>query len=167
MPLSLHHQSDSHQAPLTLSISVTSKAASVEGEKWSHVDVGTEDDTCGGKDVAAGIPMYSDESECMQPYAQVLHLSTSLLTTSSTSISKNTWLADTGANAHVVNDMRWFTDFVPMNMNIGTANDATSMRIRGGGTVAIQLVDLEGDICEVTLSDVAYAPDARCNLLSR
>ena len=88
------------------------------------------------------------------------------LATSSSTIQRDTWLADTGANAHIVNDRKWFQDFIPLDWTIGTANDASSMHIRGGGTVNVVFKTSQGDDCEFSLSEVAYAPDARCNLLS-
>lgn len=88
------------------------------------------------------------------------------LTSTTSDIRKDTWLADTGANSHIVNDIKWFQDFTPLDMTIGTADGTTSMTIKGGGTVSLTILDSNGDECEVTLTEVAYAPEARCNLLS-
>lgn len=57
-----------------------------------------------------------------------------------TSCTSDTWLADTGVNMHIVNDMKWFKKgtfrlFKDCSINISTADGSTTLEVRGGGTV--------------------------------
>ncbi|KAJ5109551.1 hypothetical protein N7532_002196 [Penicillium argentinense] len=80
----------------------------------------------------------------------------------------DTWLADTGANMHIVNDIKWFKDntFRSFNSNISTADGSTTLEIKGGGVVQLILKSPDGFPVKVSLSEVAYAPQGKCNLFS-
>jgi hypothetical protein len=80
------------------------------------------------------------------------------------SVDRTTWLVDTGANGHVVNDLKWFVDFTPIRSSIGTAN--TGLDILGVGTICFTTTTSSGEDSVFTLSETVYAPDARCNLIS-
>lgn len=98
---------------------------------------------------------------------QNLHLTSAFLATVSPNTAKHAWLSDSGANGHLVNDKKWFAvdAFFDIDMTIGTAG-SESLHIAGGGKVNILSKNSDGQISEITLTDVAYAPKARCNLLS-
>ena len=88
-----------------------------------------------------------------------------------TSCTPDTWLADTGANMHIVNDTKWFKkdSFRPFNncsIDISTADGSTSLEVKGGGTVQVILTNPDGSPVTVSLSEVAYAPQGKCNLFS-
>ncbi|KAI3129614.1 hypothetical protein CBS147330_5244 [Penicillium roqueforti] len=80
----------------------------------------------------------------------------------------DTWLADTGANMHIVNDMKWFKKdtFRTSNLKISTADGSTSLEIEGMGVVNLLLKCPDGVPVKVSLSEVAYAPRGKCNLFS-
>ena len=80
--------------------------------------------------------------------------------------SSDTWLVDSGANMHITNDMKWYKSFTPVDITINTADGASRLQIKGGGTVQFCMLTPDGATVEVTLSEVAYAPSGRCNLLS-
>lgn len=80
-------------------------------------------------------------------------------------INKDTWIIDSGANIHIANNRKWFTDYYSLVSDINTADSDGALRIEGGGEAAILLRDANGPI-DLTLSDVAHAPSSRCNLLS-
>ncbi|KAK4067059.1 hypothetical protein Purlil1_13929 [Purpureocillium lilacinum] len=87
------------------------------------------------------------------------------------SCTPDTWLADTGANMHIVNDPKWFKKetFRPFNdwsIDISTADGSTTLEVKGGGTVQMVLKSPDGFPVTVSLSDVAYAPQGKCNLFS-
>lgn len=87
------------------------------------------------------------------------------------SCTPDTWLADTGANMHIVNDIKWFEKdtFRPFNdcsVDISTADGSTSLQVKGGGKVRIILKDPDGIPVTASLSEVAYAPQGKCNLFS-
>ena len=50
-------------------------------------------------------------------------------------------------------------------MTASTADSSLSLKIEGGGSVNLQL-PYDGSITTLTLTDVAYAPGAHCNLVS-
>jgi hypothetical protein len=78
------------------------------------------------------------------------------------------WLADTGANMHIVNDMKWFKKdtFRPFDLRISTADGSTTLKIKGTGVVQLILKGPDGFPIKVSLSEVAYAPQGKCNLFS-
>ena len=80
--------------------------------------------------------------------------------------SSDIWLADSAANMYIVNDKKWFTKFHPFDLNINTADKTAALEIKGGGTVEIRVKTLDGDFIKWQLSEVAYTPKGRCNLLS-
>jgi len=72
---------------------------------------------------------------------------------------------------HIVNDIKWFKKetFRPFNdysIDISTANGSTTLEIKGGGVVQVVLKNPEGFPAKVSLSEVAYAPQGKCNLFS-
>lgn len=88
-----------------------------------------------------------------------------------TSCTSDTWLADTGANMHIVNDIKWFErgtfrQFANCPVDISTADGSATLEIKGGGKVRVILKNIDGVPATVTLSEVAYAPQGRCNLFS-
>lgn len=87
------------------------------------------------------------------------------------SCTPDTWLADTGANMHIVNDIKWFKKdtFRPFNdcsIDISTADGSTTLEVKGGGVAQVILKSPDGFPVTVSLSEVAYAPQGKCNLFS-
>lgn len=75
------------------------------------------------------------------------------------------WIVDLGANVCIANDKAWFSEFQKMTYTVGTANNG-GLHIKGAGTVLLKLTT-DGDTpVELELRNVAYAQDARCNILS-
>ncbi|KAK8219741.1 hypothetical protein M8818_000715 [Zalaria obscura] len=75
------------------------------------------------------------------------------------------WLADSGSNMHIANNKKWFTDFYTLQTTIGIADKSISLQILGGGIAEIPLQSPNGDLIILSLLDVAYALEGRCNLL--
>jgi hypothetical protein len=71
----------------------------------------------------------------------------------------DTWLADNGANLHIVSDIKWFKDttFRSLNSNISTADGSTTIEIKGGGVVQLIPKSPDGFPVNVSLSEAAYA----------
>ena len=80
--------------------------------------------------------------------------------------SCDSWLADTAANMHIVNDLKWFTDFHAFDVDINTADKSAVLQVQGGGKVEVLLLNDQQQPIKLRLSNVAYAPRGRCNLLS-
>ena len=59
-----------------------------------------------------------------------------------------------------------FSSFHPLDVNVNTADGSTSLKIQGGGTVDLDLLQFTSEKTRLSLSEVAYAPNGRCNLLS-
>ncbi|SMY19984.1 unnamed protein product [Zymoseptoria tritici ST99CH_1A5] len=89
-----------------------------------------------------------------------------LHTDTRSSVFRDAWILDSGANLYVANDPKWFIDLRNFEMTVRTADDSQALRILGGGTVLLNTIDGEGNNFELQLSNVAYAPNSRCNLLS-
>ncbi|KFZ24291.1 hypothetical protein V502_01231 [Pseudogymnoascus sp. VKM F-4520 (FW-2644)] len=88
-----------------------------------------------------------------------------------TSCTPDTWLADTGANMHIVNDIKWFKEetfrsFNDCSIDISTADSSATLEVKGGGVVQVVLKTPDGFPVTVSLSEVAYAPQGKCNLFS-
>ena len=87
------------------------------------------------------------------------------------SCTPDTWLADTGANMHIVNDIKWFKKetfrpFKECSVDISTADGSTTLQVKGGGAVQVIMRNPDGSSRNVSLSEVAYAPQGKCNLFS-
>ncbi|KAF9695884.1 hypothetical protein EKO04_006260 [Ascochyta lentis] len=77
------------------------------------------------------------------------------------------WIMDSGASMHLCNNKKWFTEFADLpTKTVQVANTKANLDITGGGTVTLDVQTKEGKWNQVTLSNVLYAPDAMCNLLS-
>ena len=83
-----------------------------------------------------------------------------------TSDGLSSWIMDSGATLCIVKDRSLFTDFRSISYNVGTANDPNALRIEGGGKILIHLINENNDVIPLSLSNVAYAPSARFNILS-
>lgn len=84
-----------------------------------------------------------------------------------TTLSRDEWLLDSGANTYVCNDRAWFQVIHEVDtVRVGTADNSAALEIRGGGTIVLNMLDADGDTFPLTLTKVAFAPSARTNLLS-
>ena len=80
--------------------------------------------------------------------------------------SIDTWLAESAANMHIVNDKKWVTTFRPLKCDISTADNASILVVQGGNSVKLTTELPEGSFNNLIPKYVAYAPRGRCNLLS-
>lgn len=90
-----------------------------------------------------------------------------MLTNGNSSVKRDDWILDGGANTHVVNDTRWFKEFHKFKLSVATADDGNTLEIQGGGSAELHLTSPDGDDIVLELSRVAYAPNVRCNILSQ
>lgn len=81
-------------------------------------------------------------------------------------VDRSTVLLDSGANGHIFNDRRFFTKFASLSYDISTAGGASSLHVEGGGDVSLDFEGDDGSFFTFILSEVAYCPDAYCNLVS-
>ena len=89
-----------------------------------------------------------------------------LMNTKLPTLTRDSQLADSAAFIHVVNRKTLFNTFKPLQMKIGTAEDGQVMQVLGGGDVPITLINKQGGTTTLTLPNVVYVPNSRCNLLS-
>lgn len=80
--------------------------------------------------------------------------------------SNDVWLLNSGASVHVVNDRSLFIEYKDAKSSVGTCQDGTALEIIGRGIVQIEVVSTTDVVTVLQLNNVAYAPKARCNLLS-
>ena len=74
------------------------------------------------------------------------------------------WRVGSSDNVCVVNDVHWFKNFHPLSHSAKLITG--DMQILGGGDVVLPMCDARGNVALVELQNVAYAPDARNNILS-
>lgn len=89
-----------------------------------------------------------------------------LVATSGTQVSRSNILLDSGANGHIFNDKKVFVNFVPTSFDISTAGGVSSLNVQGGGDVHLDFRGPDDSVFSLVLSDVAYCPEAYCNLVS-
>lgn len=89
-----------------------------------------------------------------------------IMTVHDRQVKSSIWIVDSGANICIVNDKSLFTDFRTLSYKIGTADDDNGIQVVGGGNVTITLCVDGEETADLNLSTVAYAPNARCNILS-
>ncbi|KAK4546904.1 hypothetical protein LTR36_001636 [Oleoguttula mirabilis] len=75
-------------------------------------------------------------------------------------------IKQSGANICIVNDKKWFKEFRALDFTIGTADEDVQIRVEGGGTIELPLCVDGEETVDLVLTTVAYAPNARCNILS-
>ena len=80
--------------------------------------------------------------------------------------NRDDWIADSGSNTHLANNLKWFSSVHAIQMDLGTVSSQASLDIVGGGCVSLHLKNSNGDVSELELSDVAFAPNSRLNILS-
>ena len=73
---------------------------------------------------------------------------------------------DSRANGHVFKDKYLFSDFTPFTYAINTTNGSSSLAVKGGGLVSLQLLNKEDKPTELVLTDMAYSPNTFYNLIS-
>lgn len=90
----------------------------------------------------------------------------SMMVLEGVNLEGNAWIADSGASISLTNNKAWFDKFRPFSFPMGTAAGDENLLIEGGGTVTLQLDIGDGEPVALELRNVAYAPTARCNILS-
>jgi len=83
-----------------------------------------------------------------------------------TKLDADSWLVDSGANMHIANNKKWFSNLTRFEIKIETVEKSTAIHVVGGGTCRIPVIGQNGVVNTLELSEVAYAPSAACNLLS-
>ncbi|KAJ4865180.1 gag-polypeptide of LTR copia-type domain-containing protein [Trichoderma breve] len=81
-------------------------------------------------------------------------------------VDRDSWIFDSGANMMVCNSRKWFTQWTPIQYTISTADFSNSLKIEGGGTCEVYVMNDDGKINTLEITEVAYAPNAHCNLMS-
>ncbi|GFY10041.1 retrovirus-related Pol polyprotein from transposon TNT 1-94 [Trichonephila clavipes] len=79
----------------------------------------------------------------------------------------NTWLLDSGASCHMAKEPVWFKNISPEVMDIYLADKNSKMMSQGTGNVSAKTVSTKHcNYINLTITDVSYVPQLRCNLLS-
>ena len=77
-------------------------------------------------------------------------------------LDKDVWILDSGANCHVSSNRDWITGLQGSDGVAKTPGATASLPIKGKGSVVLKT----SVGCNLTVTDVHYAPTAGCNLLS-
>jgi len=82
-------------------------------------------------------------------------------------VFRDAWLFDSGANAHIVNNLNYVVDFKKLELDVGTADGNGSMQVLGEITIELPLLSKDGTIqTNYTIYECLYVPSSRCNLIS-
>lgn len=82
----------------------------------------------------------------------------------SSSWSRNSWIADSGASSHIANQREMFIEYTPINGTLNVAGGMTA-RIEGTGTVIMRGTDINSPK-NFKLTNVLYVSSTRHCLLS-
>ena len=80
-------------------------------------------------------------------------------------VKKNIWIGDTGASTHMTNSDIGMYDWKPINDSIKVGN-GTTVRGLKIGKLKVNVVQSNGKISTLVLSNVKYVPELWCNLFS-
>jgi len=79
---------------------------------------------------------------------------------------KDIWIADSGSDGHITNNMKWFKDFKEFLIPKKISGHSTEPTLAlGTGTVLLPALRPGGQ-CQMTIQDVWFAPTAPYSLLS-
>ncbi|GFX84903.1 retrovirus-related Pol polyprotein from transposon TNT 1-94 [Trichonephila clavipes] len=79
----------------------------------------------------------------------------------------NTWILDSGASCHMSKESVWFKNISPEVMDIYLADKNSKMMSQGTGNVSAKTVSTKHcNSINLTITNVSYVPQLRCNLLS-
>ncbi|GFX84851.1 retrovirus-related Pol polyprotein from transposon TNT 1-94 [Trichonephila clavipes] len=79
----------------------------------------------------------------------------------------NTWILDSGTSCHMANESVWFKNISPEVMDIYLADKNSKMMSQGTGNVSAKTVSTKHcNYINLTITDVSYVHQLRCNLLS-
>ena len=84
------------------------------------------------------------------------------------STDSNIWIIDSGATSHMCNDASKFINLTMENNGIRhvTAANKAKVNVVGIGSCKFDIMDANGILQHITLSNVLYVPDLGCNLIS-
>ncbi|GFV89486.1 retrovirus-related Pol polyprotein from transposon TNT 1-94 [Trichonephila clavipes] len=79
----------------------------------------------------------------------------------------NIWILVSGASCHMAKESVWFKNISPEVMDIYLADKNSKMMSQGTGNVSAKTVSTKHcNSINLTITDVSYVPQLRCNLLS-
>ncbi|GFX78320.1 retrovirus-related Pol polyprotein from transposon TNT 1-94 [Trichonephila clavipes] len=79
----------------------------------------------------------------------------------------NIWILDSGASCHMAKEPVWFKNISPEVMDIYLADKNSKMMSQGTGNVSAKTVSTKHcNSINLTITDVSYVPQLKCNLLS-
>jgi len=79
---------------------------------------------------------------------------------------KDVWIADTGCDGHITNDMKWYVDFVEFTEPRRIGRHSSEPTLAWGTGTAILPMMRPGGQSELELHDVWFVPSLPYNLLS-
>ncbi|GFX51359.1 retrovirus-related Pol polyprotein from transposon TNT 1-94 [Trichonephila clavipes] len=79
----------------------------------------------------------------------------------------NIWILDSGASCHMAKQSVWFKNISPEVMDIYLADKNSKIMSQGTGNVSAKTVSTKHcNSINLTITDVSYVPQLRCNLMS-
>jgi len=80
--------------------------------------------------------------------------------------SRKSWIVDSGAANHFVNDLSYFKAYHVENGPFMECSNGQTSPIVGAGTVELHLLREDGQVAVHTLTHAYFAPESTCNMLS-
>ena len=101
------------------------------------------------------------------PFATRLPNSSSQYATTDTNTRRNSWLLDSGATVHIVNNLDFVVNSRPLSLDVGTADGGGSMQVLGAVTIKLPLISPDGERqTNLIMKECLFIPSSRCNLIS-
>ncbi|KAG9511488.1 hypothetical protein KCV07_g10138, partial [Aureobasidium melanogenum] len=154
----------------TTDVSSTSEVYHVPGGYPDHESTGTSVSSLPPTpyaDINTQTSALSFEKSGVGGVGFVIKLPRALMMIKDMEVDSDRWILDSGANICIVNDKKWFTHYRSFSYPIGTANVEDTLHIEGNGTVSLSVSTGQGDeSIQFEIHHVAYAPAARCNIVS-
>lgn len=72
-------------------------------------------------------------------------------------------LVNSSINDYVVNNRKWFIELIPFDYQIKTVSGY--LQYKGGGTIRVLIMNQNGEIININITNVAYAPKGIYNLV--
>ena len=85
---------------------------------------------------------------------------------SNSETSKNTWIIDSGATAHMCNNKGYMYDITPDKSTVSFGSNTSSSEAEFTGEIDVEVTNKSGESIKVRIKNIVYVKDLRSNLIS-
>jgi hypothetical protein len=84
-----------------------------------------------------------------------------------TDVFRDAWIYDSGANAHIINNLDYVISSKALEMDVGTADGGASMKVLSEVVIQLPLISRDGLVqTNYIIRECLFVPSSRCNLIS-